>query len=458
MNPFKKAIQLAKDPNRLIVGLLYKYGRILPDKLLLSCLMRAKCGYWPNWENPKTFCEKLQWLKLNDHNPEYTRMVDKYAVKEYVAGIIGSKYVIPTLGVWDTPEQIEWDKLPDRFVLKTTHGGGNTGVVICKNKDTFDCENAIKKLKKSLKQDIYRDLREWPYKHLHRRIIAEEYIEPVPPKDDLPDYKWYCFGGKPRYCQVIQDRTRNETIDFFDTEWQHQDFYGLIPMTGNSIGKAKVSPTRPTNLETQIHIACELSKDIPFCRIDLYEVDKKCYFGEITLYPASGFGVFMPDQYNEILGRMLELPGEKRGGVIIKCFDNGDIHISQPDLLDYKFFCFGGEPKFCQVISGRKDTMCIDFFDYEWNHQPFHEPKNYPFADKEPQKPISYDTMWDLARKLADGKAFSRIDFYGVGKDVFFGEITFFPTSGLGGFCPSEYDAILGEMIPLDGISAPQSK
>ena len=145
-----KFLQWVKSPRRIFVGLLLKLSPILPDKFFLSCLVRLKCNYWPNWKNPQTFNEKLQWLKLYNRKPEYTIMVDKYAVKNYVAQIIGSEYIIPTLGVWETPDDIEWDSLPARFVLKTTHGGGNTGVVICKDKSTFDKNEAIEKLNNSL--------------------------------------------------------------------------------------------------------------------------------------------------------------------------------------------------------------------------------------------------------------------------------------------------------------------
>ena len=167
------------------------------------------------------------------------------------------------------------------------------------------------KLQQSMKQDIYSALREWPYKNVPRRVIAEQYIEPGSNKNDLSDYKWYCFNGEPKFCQIIQDRSSNETIDFFDTEWNHQAFVGLNPVSGPTLGHAAIVPECPVNLETQIHIARELSKGIPFSRIDLYETAGHTFFGEITFYPASGFGVFTPNQYNEIIGQMLVLPDDK---------------------------------------------------------------------------------------------------------------------------------------------------
>ena len=284
---------------------------ILPDRLYLDLQFYYNFHRFPNWKNPKTFNEKRQWLKLYDRNPEYVKMVDKYSVKQIVAEIIGQEHVIPTLGVWNRAEDIEWDELPEKFVLKTTHGGGNNGVVICRDKATFDIKEVVQKLTVGLQHDSSAYGREWPYRYVKRRIIAEQYIDPAPEVKDLTDYKWYCFNGEPKYCQVIQDRSTTETIDFFDTNWNHQEFVGLNPVAG----PAAVPPARPANLDTQIRIARKLSKDIPFSRIDLYETGDNTYFGEITLFPNSGLGVFSPKRYSELLGQMIKLPSENRGGL-----------------------------------------------------------------------------------------------------------------------------------------------
>ena len=202
----------------LIVSLLQRYGGWIPDRIYLKWLYRLKMGKKLDLKNPKTWSEKLQWLKLYNRRAEYTMMVDKYAVKDYVAGIIGKEYIIQTIGVWDKIEDIEWGFLPDKFVLKTTYGGGSSGVVICKDKSAFDKNKAIVRLKKSMKQDIYRSLREWPYKNVPKRIIAEQYIEPSKHLNDLPDYKFFCFNGKPKYCQVISGRatykSRHTVVSF----------------------------------------------------------------------------------------------------------------------------------------------------------------------------------------------------------------------------------------------------
>lgn len=305
----KRLLFLVKHPWRLIGSVVYHTPKLWTDSFYLKIQFRSQMGYHLNLKHPTTFSEKLQWLKLYNRLPDYTMMVDKVKVKEYVASIIGEEYIIPTLGVWDDPEKIDFDALPNRFVLKCNHNSG-LGMYICKDKSKMNIEKVKDELRKGLKQDYYLTNREWPYKNVPRRILAEKYIDPAPNVQDLPDYKWYCFNGEPKYCQVIQDRSTKETIDFFDTDWNHQEFVGLNP----AAGPAAVMPAKPANLEIQIRIARELSKDLPFSRIDLYTSGGTTYFGEITLYPASGFGVFRPDQYNEILGEMVKLTGEKRGG------------------------------------------------------------------------------------------------------------------------------------------------
>lgn len=271
------------------------------DESFIKILWKINMNYPLNLESPTTFSEKMQWLKLYNHHTEFTMMVDKVKVKDYVASILGVEFIIPTLGVWEDPDMIDFDSLPEKFVIKCNHNSG-TGMYICKDKSKMNINEVKDNLRAGLKENYYLKNREWPYKNVPRKIIAEKYIEPAPDTNDLPDYK---------------------------------------------------------------------------------------------------------------------------------------------------FFCFNGEPKYCQVITGRESKMCIDFFDKEWNHQPFHEPKAYPFAEFKPKRPKQLEKMWNAAAKLAEGHPFSRIDFYEVGDDVYFGEITLFPTSGMGGFSPAEYDLIFGKLINL---------
>ena len=298
--------QLRTDRGEFMASIVSNFLRWLPDAPYLKLLYRFKMGHRLDLKSPKTFTEKIQWLKLYNRKPEYTTMVDKYAVKQYVANIIGEEYIIPTLGVWDKPEDVDWENLPNQFVLKTTHGGGGGGVVICKDKKIFDKNAAIDKLNESLSSDIYRGLREWPYKNVPKRIIAEKFMAPEKssaPKD-LPDYKFFCFNGEPKYCQVIRDRHTKETIDFYDMDWNHMLFVGLNPVARNGLTPV----ARPGNLDEMKDICRKLADSKSFVRVDLYVVDDKSYFGELTLYPASGMGVFTPEEWNSKLGDLLTLP------------------------------------------------------------------------------------------------------------------------------------------------------
>lgn len=302
MLPIKQYI---RSPRLAILGLLSRCSKFISnDKLYLQMRYYLEFGKTLNLKNPKTFNEKLQWLKLYNRKPEYTQMVDKYAVKEYVARRIGKKYIIPTIGVWNTPEEIDFDVLPNQFVLKTTHGGGGGGVVICKDKTTFNKDAAITKINRAMKADIYTSSREWPYKHVPRKVIAEQYLEDESGLE-LKDYKFFCFNGTPRLCQVISDRRTQEKIDFYDMEWKLiKGLVGLNPVVHNST----YNHPSPQTFETMKQVAASLSKDIPFSRIDLYDISGRCYFGEITFFPAAGFGQFSPDDWNEKIGALLKLP------------------------------------------------------------------------------------------------------------------------------------------------------
>lgn len=433
--------------SKTMAKLLYyaKFGSFYSDRKYLERVFPLRLGYPLNLDNPRTFSEKLQWLKLYNRNPEYVKMVDKIEAKKYVASIIGEEYIVPTYATYNSVEEIDFDALPERFVLKTTHVGGSVGVVICHDKSHFDKEAAKKNLRIAMKRDHSKLGREWVYSQIKPRIIAEQLLEVCPDGiGDIPDYKWYCFNGEPKYCQVIQDRSSNETIDFFDTEWNHQEFVGLNP----AAGPATVSPAKPANLETQIHIARELSKDIPFSRIDLYESGGDTYFGEITLYPASGFGVFRPDQYNEILGTMINLPGTKREWVIIRQLQNSSLQITEPDLPDYKFFCFDGEVKALFVGSERQTgDVKFDFFDADFNHLDFVQ--GHPQLGREIPKPAKFELMKEIAGKLSKGLPHARIDLYDTGKNIYFGEITFFHFSGFTPFEPEKWDYTFGSWLTL---------
>lgn len=257
--------------------------------------------------NPRTFNEKIQWLKIYNRKSIYTTMVDKYLVKDYVANIIGSKHIIPTLMLYNNINDININELPSQFVLKTTHGGGSDGVIICKNKEKFNLSKAKEILEKSLKKDLYMIHREWVYKDVKKRIIVEKYLAPEKGKEDLTDYKFFCFNGEPKYCQVIRNRNTKETIDFYDMLWNHMPFVGLNPSCKNGLTPVE----KPSCLENMIDICRKLADGIPFVRIDLYVVSGNVYFGEITFYPNSGFGSFTPVEWEYKLGELITLPIQK---------------------------------------------------------------------------------------------------------------------------------------------------
>lgn len=279
------------------------YLGFLPDKIYLSLRYRCQMGNWMNWKNPKKFTEKIQWLKIYNRNPEYTIMVDKYAVKQYVAARIGEEYIIPTFGVWDRIEDIDWAILPNQFVLKTTHGGGGCGVVICSDKNTFDKQKAISKLDKSLKSDIYANSREWPYKNIKKRIIAEKYLfskEHINAYSFIPDYKFFCFDGEPKFLYVSD--SQNHKLAFLNTDWTRTEF------SRDDYEPLEILPQKPQKLEEMLNIARKLSSGIPHVRVDLYNVDGHIYFGELTFYTGSGIIPFNPRKFDEKIGDLLILP------------------------------------------------------------------------------------------------------------------------------------------------------
>jgi hypothetical protein len=290
-------------PEGLASSLVLRYGKWLPDIAYLKLLFRYRMGKKLDLKHPQTYSEKLQWLKLYDRNPLYTTLVDKHEVKTYVAEHAGSQYVIPELGLWDTPAEIDWDSLPQSFVLKTTHGGGNIGVVVCKNKDDFDRVSAIKKLGASMQQNLYRDSREWPYKNIRKRVFAEAYMEDAATKE-LRDYKFFCFDGEVKFLFVGSERQKkgeDVKFDFFDKDYNH-----LILRQGHP--NAKVLPEKPSCFEEMKDVATALSKGLPHVRVDLYEADGHVYFGELTFYHFGGMVRFEPEEWDYKFGSWLKLP------------------------------------------------------------------------------------------------------------------------------------------------------
>ncbi len=300
-NMLRQIKRIVTEPKYIFIYALYIFAKFIPDRLYLKLLFRLKMGYWMDFDNPQTFNEKLQWLKLYNRRPEYTQMVDKYAAKEYVASIIGAEYIIPTLGVWDSVEDIDFDSLPNQFVLKCTHDSG--GIVICTDKSQLNIEEAKSKLKKGLKRDYYPTSREWPYKNVPHRIIAEQYMVDESGYE-LKDYKFFCFDGVPKALFIASDRgnTTEETkFDFFDMDFHH------LPFT-NGHPNAVKPVLKPKGFEMMKILAAKLSQGMPHARIDFYDINGQIYFGEITFFHWGGVVPFEPIEWDYAFGSWLTLP------------------------------------------------------------------------------------------------------------------------------------------------------
>lgn len=277
-----------------------RWRKYMPDKMYLQCIWRDTMGYELDFRHPKTFCEKLQWLKIYNRKPVYTKMVDKATAKEYVASIIGEKYIIPTLGIYNNFDEIDFDTLPNQFVLKATHNSG--GVYICKDKSQIDLVKARSMTEGQFGINVYNDYKEWPYKNVKPRIIAEKYMEENDGVE-LKDYKFFCFGGEVKALLLISDRFKanSETcFDFYDRDFRHQDVITGPPMS-------LIPHTKPQCYDEMICIAEKLSKDIPFVRVDLYQTNGKVYFGEMTFFPVAGMIHFKPFKWDYVFGEWLNL-------------------------------------------------------------------------------------------------------------------------------------------------------
>lgn len=293
---------LKKSPREFQASLIKAFSPLFPDKQYLSLMFKCRMGYDVNWDNPKTYSEKLQWLKVYYRNPLYTNLVDKYEVKAIVSGLIGEQYIAKTLGVWKTPQEVDFSALPNQFVLKTSHGGGNSGVIICKDKRTLDEKKVRKLLSKAMRQNLYRDSREWPYKNVRKCIIAEEFLEDNE-TGELRDYKFFCFNGRVKALFVATERqTREEPyFNFFDRYYNSLDLKQGHPC-------AKIPPAKPILFEEMIEIAEKLSKNMPHVRIDLYQANGHIYFGEYTFYHFGGMVRFEPEDWDKCFGDWLTLP------------------------------------------------------------------------------------------------------------------------------------------------------
>lgn len=420
----------------------------LPDELAIKLLFKGRVGYWPNLKDPQTFNEKLQWLKLYDRNPLYTTLVDKYSVKQWVAERIGAEHVTRTYARWDDVHDIDISKLPNQFVLKTNHDSG--GVLVCKDRSAFDLEFARKKLSDHLNRNYYWRCREWPYKNVEPCIFAEEYIEPTL-VDEPCNRTLFTFSDGRIVTQLAPGRFfQAGLIDaFFDEEWHLID----LAEGDHSLMPALTVNSRYIEIKKLVN---RLAEVFPLEYSEYYESSNKLLFGEVDIHPKAGFDRFDPEQWGSELGSWVKLPygnwalaGQDfvlwvhAGGV-------GSSVVRRDEIIDYKFYCFDGEPKLLYVSQGLENhaTAQISFLNLDWTFAPFHRSDYAPFEFL-PQQPVCYEEMLSLARELSHGIPFVRVDFFESAGTARFSEMTFSPCGGCMPFDPSEWDQTLGSLIDL---------
>lgn len=299
----KTFLSLLRTPSKLLLpagqnGLL----KWIPDKIYLKAVFRAETGYPLNLENPKTYNEKLQWIKLYDRREDYIQLADKLLVRSFVSKRIGDQYLIPMIGAYNCAEDIPWEELPDRFVLKCNHGSGYN--IICKQKDKLNFHEAEKKLSKWLRTNAYWGAREWCYKDIKPCILCEQFLE-TDDGNTPDDYKFMCFNGVPRLIQVHHDRYGNHTLSYYTPDWKKTNLKRIDATQSDQTAK------KPEKLDEMLKIASNLSRDMYYARVDLYYTKGMIYFGEITLYPTGGFSTFASYEDDLLLGSFIELPAKK---------------------------------------------------------------------------------------------------------------------------------------------------
>jgi hypothetical protein len=276
--------------------------------LLPKCFFFDKARiYWryfvefrcfPNLKEPTKFTEKIQWLKLYERKPFYSQLADKYLVRKYVKNFVGDKFLIPLIGVYENVDDIEFNNLPNKFVLKCTHGSGWN--IVCSNKSKLNLKMARNKLSEWLKTNYYHRTGEWIYKDIKPRIICEQFLSDEL-GEGLTDYKFFCFGGTPRFIRVSYDRFVKQAVNFYNLNWDKESF------SANLYNYQTIDIPKPDNLNEMINIAKRLAYGFKFVRVDLYSVKKRIYFGEMTFYPGNGFIKFSPKEYDLKIGRILNL-------------------------------------------------------------------------------------------------------------------------------------------------------
>ena len=302
-NKISRLESILRNPS-ITIDILKNYSTrvirpLLSDEQYLKILFRMNLGYWPNFQHPKTYAEKLNWMKLNLHDPEYTIMADKVKAKEWVAERIGYEHIIPTLGIWDRVEDIDFSLLPNKFVIKCNHNSG-LGMYICKDKEKMDINTVCKNLTKGLKENYYAGKLEWPYKDIPRKIIAEKYMENNDGTQYLTDYKFFCFNGEPKIMYLSADYSDSPHTDFFDMDYNRLDIRMKDP-------NSNIIPPKPEKFKEMQEYAKILSKGIPHLRVDFYCINGQVYFGELTFFHNAGLCKIHPKKWEYILGDWIKI-------------------------------------------------------------------------------------------------------------------------------------------------------
>lgn len=297
-----QALNLAKKRRPVWLYLPFKASNLISDAAYLKVKFKDRLGYKLNLNNPQTFNEKIQWLKLYDRRPIYTLATDKYKVRDYLTKMVGAKYLVPLLGVWNNFNEIDFSQLPNQFVLKCNHDSGS--YIICEDKANFNVAAAKSKLTKALLRNYYYAGREWAYKNIEPKIMAESYLSE--PKGELIDYKFMCFGGEVKCVFVCQNRRSRAglNINIYDANWRQ------LPFGRKAHPASLASLNQPHNFKLMLEISRKISADFPFLRVDFYEIEEKIYISELTLYPSAGLEGFEPHNYDRILGDWLVLPSK----------------------------------------------------------------------------------------------------------------------------------------------------
>lgn len=445
---FNKAKRYIRDPYySLGYDMIKKCPNLMPDKYYVSVLWKMVMGYKLDWKHLKTFNEKLQWLKLYDHNPQYTTLVDKYRVKQWVADKIGEQYVIPTLAVYRSVDEIDLDKLPEQFVLKCNHDSGS--VAICRDKSSFDLDAAKAKLDKGLKHNFYWDAREWPYKNVKRCVFSEQFMKDSTMDDNLTDRKLSALDIEPKIIQV----------DFSLFKWHKYKLYGshwsYIETQIQHLNQPDDEIDLQRALEEMQGLCRKLGEHFGQVGVDFYLINDKVYFAEMTVHHDCGWDCFGSEEFGLQFVDYIELPGNKRferGGIFVNNHFVVYLHSESTipsfvGLKDYKWFCFSGEPKVMYIANDRAEFPTMNFYNMDFEPLPLYT-KDPPAFDN-PPKPKRFEEMESLASKLSSGIPQVRVDFYENDTGLFFGEMTLYHGGGLSEVHPKEWNIKMGDWIKL---------